>query len=426
MQPPPAADSQAVADNVFGLPIINVFGLPIINVFDLPIINVFDLPIINAAAHEWSTLVTALDQLTRLNELVSGPGHKLVATLDMDLRKRALKLEHLDPQFKNKWVLCPDAFHTLPCALQCLGRTIEGSGLVEAWQEADMYSSVTVTQIFNGNHHNRASEAHQITLQACLTCGWKLSWKINRQVKLLSWNTVSAELKLKAGSEVFTLKATSSLFARMLVIARSSRDDIDLEEVIELRSASLHKRVLMKPGSIHHTSDKSIIIHLLDGLVNNTGDTTNAMDDEVCPQICLVVDVMGVVQELKAVGNFKNYKEFGATYVKLIDSKARGYDQVRVIFDNYTVPASLKEGTRQRRRGKSTTRRGGKLTRRGRHSHNSTYCRLCWISGPYIFTFHICSPLGSAQECSIGHGHVVTKSCSSLSMMDLVHRKQPL
>ena len=28
-----------------------------------------------------------------------------------------------------------------------------------------MYSSITVTQIINGNHHNRALQAHQITLQ---------------------------------------------------------------------------------------------------------------------------------------------------------------------------------------------------------------------------------------------------------------------
>ena len=99
-------------------------------------------------------------------------------------------------------------------------------------------------------------------------------------------------------------------------------------------------RVLMKPdGYIHHTFDKNIIIHLLEDFMNNTGDTTNAMHDEVCPHTCLVVDAMGVVQELMAIRNFKICIEFGATYVKLNDSKARGYDQVRVIFDNYTVPA---------------------------------------------------------------------------------------
>ena len=126
----------------------------------------FGLPIINAAAHEWPTLVTALDQLARVSELVTGPGSKLVATMDMDLYKRALKLEHLDHQYKNKWVLCPGAFHTVLCAIRCLGQTIEGSGLDEAWQEADLYSSVTVIRIINGSHHNRALQAHQITLQA--------------------------------------------------------------------------------------------------------------------------------------------------------------------------------------------------------------------------------------------------------------------
>ena len=123
----------------------------------------FGLQIISAPAHEWATLVTALDQLTRLNTVVSAESNKKV--VDMDLYKRVLKLEHLDPKYKNKWVLCPGAFHTVLCALRCLGRTIEGSGLDQAWQEADLYSSITVTQIINGNHHNRAVKAHQVTLQ---------------------------------------------------------------------------------------------------------------------------------------------------------------------------------------------------------------------------------------------------------------------
>jgi len=54
-----------------------------------------------------------------------------------------------------------------------------------------------------------------------------------------------------------------------------------------------------------------------------------------------------------AVKNISNCNDHGKSYVKLIDSKARGYDQVRVIFDNYTKESSLKEATRERRRGKS-------------------------------------------------------------------------
>ena len=96
------------------------------------------------------------------------------------------------------------------------------------------------------------------------------------KVKLLSWNAASKEVKLKAGSEVLTLKATSSLFTRMLVITRSSRDDIDLEEVIGLHEFDYTNWVLVKSDvSIDQTSDKKIIIHLLEDLVNNTGNTTH-------------------------------------------------------------------------------------------------------------------------------------------------------
>ena len=87
-------------------------------------------------------------------------------TLDMDLYKQVFKLEYLDDQYRHKWIFSPGAFHIILCVLRCLGRTVEGSGLDEAWQEANLYSSVTVSQIINGNHYNRAIDAHQITLQA--------------------------------------------------------------------------------------------------------------------------------------------------------------------------------------------------------------------------------------------------------------------
>ena len=61
---------------------------------------------------------------------------------------------------------------------------------------------------------------------------------------------------------------------------------------------------------------------------------------------------MAVVQVLMAVKNVWTCMELGTAYVNLIDSKGRGYDQVRVIFDNYTKVSSMKEGTRERRRGK--------------------------------------------------------------------------
>ena len=54
-----------------------------------------------------------------------------------------------------------------------------------------------------------------------------------------------------------------------------------------------------------------------------------------------------------AVENGKTCKEHATSYITLLDSKARGYCQVRVIFDNYTKEASMKEHTRERRKEKS-------------------------------------------------------------------------
>ena len=46
-----------------------------------------------------------------------------------------------------------------------------------------------------------------------------------------------------------------------------------------------------------------------------------------------------------AVKNFSNYKYDDKSYVKLIQSKRRGHDKVKVIFDSYTKVSSLKEST---------------------------------------------------------------------------------
>jgi len=143
----------------------------------------------------------------------------------------------------------------------------------------------------------------------------------------------------------------ASLFARMWVIARSSKEDIDLETVIGTYEFAYTNRNLLQPdGSTYPTTDKSTVIHMLENLVNTDANATPELcEDEPS---CLVVDGMAVLHETMAVKNFNDCKDLGVSYVKLTDLKARGYDQVRVIFDNYTKAPSLKEGTRQLRRGK--------------------------------------------------------------------------
>ena len=55
---------------------------------------------------------------------------------------------------------------------------------------------------------------------------------------------------------------------------------------------------------------------------------------------------------LLAIKNFSNYKDDDKSYVKLIQSKVRGHDQVKVIFDSYMKVSPLKESTPCRRNSK--------------------------------------------------------------------------
>ena len=61
--------------------------------------------------------------------------------LDMDLYKRALKLEYISDKYKDKWWLLPGAFHTSLFAIRCLGKTIEHSGLDEFRVMSGLYSN---------------------------------------------------------------------------------------------------------------------------------------------------------------------------------------------------------------------------------------------------------------------------------------------
>ena len=57
-----------------------------------------------------------------------------------------------------------------------------------------------------------------------------------------------------AGAEDMPLKTTTSLFAGVFVITRSSSEDIDLEEVIGTHEFACTNRELMQPDESVHTA----------------------------------------------------------------------------------------------------------------------------------------------------------------------------
>ena len=84
--------------------------------------------------------------------------------------------------------------------------------------------------------------------------------------KVLSWNSAFKHIKLQTKDHVLTVRATSNLMSRLLLVARSSRE-VNLEEVIGKYEFSTIDRTLMKPtGSLHPTLDKSKVIAILENL----------------------------------------------------------------------------------------------------------------------------------------------------------------
>lgn len=84
----------------------------------------------------------------------------------MQQYEKAKQLEMSMPDCKNQWVLRIGELHTAMAALRAAGTLTEGSGLDDAWVEADIFGPATVWQILECRHYKRALHAHALTVQA--------------------------------------------------------------------------------------------------------------------------------------------------------------------------------------------------------------------------------------------------------------------
>ena len=120
--------------------------------------------------------------------------------------------------------------------------------------------------------------------------GDKNLWDKMTKVKLLSWTSGAKVIKAKVGSEEISLKASTSLMARLLVITRSSRE-IDIKEVIGTFEFSTTNRMLMTPdGRIHPCTDKATLIHELEKQVEMDDHQTATNPSEQNEQISDHID----------------------------------------------------------------------------------------------------------------------------------------
>ena len=175
----------------------------------------------------------------------------------------------------------------------------------------------------------------------------------------------SKKMKVHIHDKVVELKEDRSLFAHMMMVTRS-RPEIDIEEAIGKYEFTVVPRSLFaSDGSMLHCSSKSVLMGILEKL-NSSLITTYSPPQEHPPsdtpthsglpsttsrKKIAIVDGMAEVQSLVKPPGIATCDELAEHFVNRLFNKYNGSDEIRLVFDRYDLPMSLKTATRVQRQG---------------------------------------------------------------------------
>ena len=132
----------------------------------------------------------------------------------------------------------------------------------------------------------------------------------------------------------------------MLIVARS-RQEIDLRGSLSKYEFSVVPRALFSSDrSMHHCPKKSAIPPKEGSNGAASQHKQNLSDMKVA-----ILDGMAEVQAIDKPKSIKTCKDLGHHFASRIKAKFVTYDEMHVIFDDYTVKNSLKTATRSKRLG---------------------------------------------------------------------------
>ena len=184
-------------------------------------------------------------------------------------------------------------------------------------------------------------------------------WARMKKVQLKMWKSAGKVVKHKLADQVVELKDDRSLFARMLIVARS-RPEINLKEAIGQHEFTAKPRALFTvTGELRPCTDKSKLMTILEELQNEkrTGDGVDqqpqsaATDSCPLPASVTVIDGMALVQAMGKPSWIKTCSQWADHFIAALDRKTKEHSEIHVIFDRYDIASSLKEATRKRRQG---------------------------------------------------------------------------
>ena len=185
-------------------------------------------------------------------------------------------------------------------------------------------------------------------------------WAPMKKYQLQTWKTTGKKMRVKSGDKMVELKEERNLFARMLLVS-TSRPEINLEETVGRYELSVVPRSMFAAdGTMLHCQVKSKLMAILEKLPTgeeqaSSNDTVIHMEDSSGDKSAEVkvalVDAMAEVQSLDKPDFIKNCSQLADHFTNRILERYSQADEVRLIFDRYDVPMSLKTATRDRRQG---------------------------------------------------------------------------
>ena len=179
-------------------------------------------------------------------------------------------------------------------------------------------------------------------------------WSKMKKRKLLTWRSNGKKVRVSLKDKVVELQEDRNLFARLMMVAKS-RPEIDIKEAIEQHEFSVVPRSLFaNDGTMFHCSMKSALMSILE----KTGESldTSRTDDSVASSApstmtVAIIDGMAELQSLDKPHWVSSCEKLAKHFNDCLFHKYRESEEVRLVFDRYDLPSSLKTATRAQRQG---------------------------------------------------------------------------
>ena len=174
-------------------------------------------------------------------------------------------------------------------------------------------------------------------------------WAPMKKTNLNVWKSVNKKTKLKVADQVVELKSERSLFARLVVVAKS-RPEIDIKDCIGKFEFTTFPRSLFDgSGNLLAITNKSQLLHTIvkspETKVNVTETTQNSTERDFK---AIVIDGMALVQEMGKPTSVNACLDLAEHFLDRLATKTENYDEIHLVFDRYDIDISLKTATRNR------------------------------------------------------------------------------